>query len=317
MDNNIIDTDMDELYLFSDKILEMAAADRKDSRAPRIIIKVGSDIVSPGSAAQRNPREHYAIPAIANHVAYLHKKGVEIILVTSGAVATGKKNVELKEAPHLSGTPTDEERKIVLKQAYAAIGQTKMMQAYEQAFAVHDLYVGQLLVTKTTFENESQRINTSDTIETLLHNNIIPIINENDTVATEEIKFGDNDPLSAQIAKEYKGDMVIKLTSSEGVINRSCEQVTQAGRTYEPGSVIELVDDLEALRNAEVITCQTSVNGRGMSPVLDTAQLLMANNIPYIVIDGRKQQCIKEFFEHNLKGTVFVPENHILQRLLA
>jgi|GEM_PF-4832270 len=108
--------------------------------------------------------------------------------------------------------------------------------------------------------------------------------------------------------------MVIKLTSSEGVINRSCAQVIQAGRTYAPESLIELIDDLAALKDAEVITCQTSVNGRGMMPVLDAAQLLMTHNIPYIVIDGRKQQCVKEFFEHNMKGTVFIPKNNGLQK---
>ncbi len=167
------------------------------NESKRIVIKIGS-------AALSSDKSPEFIATLASDCFDLIKQGKEIVIVTSGAVALGRKKLQNVV-------------KLEEKQAAAAIGQIMLMQAYQDNFAVHGLTVAQLLLTPDDTENRRRHLNARNTIESLLSHSVIPIINENDTVATEEIRFGDNDRLSARVAQMIGANLLIILSDIDGL----------------------------------------------------------------------------------------------------
>ena len=151
---------------------------------------------------------------LSEEIAFLRKKGLRVTLVSSGAIAAGMGKLGIKKKPET----------IPQKQAVAAIGQGRLIQVYEEAFDRYDLKVAQILLTRDDLTHRGRYLNARNTLTTLLNWGIIPIINENDTVAVEEIKFGDNDNLSALITHLIDGDLLIILTDMEGLYNRDPRQ---------------------------------------------------------------------------------------------
>ncbi len=165
----------------------------------RIVVKVGSSSVSGDNAAQ--------IPALVDSLARLAKAGSEVILVSSGAIATGVPFMRLEARPEDLAT----------QQAAAAVGQNILVGRYQRALSVHDIIAGQVLLTANDMENPTHRDNAKRAIVRLLQLGILPIINENDTVATHEIRFGDNDRLAALVARMVGADQLILLSDVDAL----------------------------------------------------------------------------------------------------
>ena len=174
--------------------------------AKRIVVKVGSNVLT-----QDNGLNLGAIRSISRQICRLIDSGHEIILITSGAMASGLKKVNLHKRP-------DE---IPKRQAAAAIGQAGLIMEYEKAFDRYDKKVAQILLTGSDLSNRKRYLNARNTLYTILAWQVVPIINENDTVSVEEIKFGDNDNLSALIALLMDADILVNLTDIDGLYNKN------------------------------------------------------------------------------------------------
>ncbi len=169
----------------------------------RFVIKIGSNILS----HELIGLDTDIIRSLAENISKIASMGYEVVIVSSGAVAAGMKKLGLKSKP----------RDIRLKQAAAAIGQSTLMWAYEKAFAEYEHKVAQILLTREDFSDRKKYINSKNTIITLLSYGIIPVINENDTVTTDEIKFGDNDNLAALVAILIEAERLVILSDVDGL----------------------------------------------------------------------------------------------------
>lgn len=173
------------------------------SQTQRIVVKVGTSVLTAGSKQISAPR----LVEMARQVSALHAEKKQIILVSSGAIAAGRQELGFPTLP----------KQLPAKQMLAAVGQPRLMAMYEQFFTIYGVHVAQVLLTRADLANMHGYINARATLEALLAQGIIPIINENDTVATEEICFGDNDHLSAQVASLVEADLLILLTDQQGL----------------------------------------------------------------------------------------------------
>lgn len=260
-------------------------------RCRRLIIKIGSAVLT-------GPRglNLVMIHRLSDQIAELKVKGLEIVIVTSGAVASGVRKVGLTERP----------RTIPQKQAAAAVGQGFLMEAWEGAFNKFELLVAQVLLTTEDLAHRHRYLNARNTLETLLDWGILPIINENDTVVVEEIKFGDNDQLSAMIAGLIGADLVINLTDTEGLYE--CDPRLDAS-----ASLIQLVRGVDA----KLMACAGSGSGPvgtgGMLTKINAAKKCLASGIPMIIAPGRERDVILRLFKGEMLGTLFVPKKRIYQ----
>src|SRR5512146_1936864 len=171
-------------------------------KARRIVVKIGSRVLT----SEDNGLDAAVIARLAAEIATLREEKREVIIVSSGAVAAGRKALGLEDKP----------RTIPQKQAAAAVGQSKLMRAYEEAISLHGHKVAQLLLTREDLADRQRFLNARATLDTLLTFGIVPIINENDTVAVEEIKFGDNDNLSALVTNLTEAHLLVILTDIDG-----------------------------------------------------------------------------------------------------
>ena len=187
------------------------SSDNENNRSPlktvkRCVIKIGSALLT----ANGTRLDVDSIRRWAGEIAALRKQGIEVVLVTSGSVAAGMQRLDRKERP----------RALHELQAMAAIGQMGLVQVYESAFQVHGLHTAQVLLTHDDLSDRGRYLNARSTLRTLLQFGVIPVINENDTVATEEIRFGDNDTLAALVANLVEASLLLILTDQEGLYER-------------------------------------------------------------------------------------------------
>jgi glutamate 5-kinase len=258
----------------------------------KIVVKVGSAVLTDDGVLSRR-----TIIRLADEIAWLKRKGYQTALVSSGAIASGVGKLGMDRKPDT----------IPKKQAVAAIGQGSLMYAYEEAFQVHGLLVAQLLLTREDLTNRQRYLNAHNTLITLLDWGIIPIINENDTVAVEEIKFGDNDNLSALIAHLIESDLLIVLTDTEGLYDRDPREAPQARLIPEVG----LID-------ARVVDYTSRYAGQwglgGMRSKLLAAQKVTAGGVPVIVANGKMEGILREIIKGKPLGTLFLPQQPTLSR---
>jgi glutamate 5-kinase len=258
----------------------------------KIVIKIGSAVLTDNGVLHRP-----TITRLADDVAFLRKKGYQTVIVSSGAIASGVGKMGLSRKPVT----------IPQKQAVAAIGQGSLMYAYEEAFNSHQLLVAQLLLTREDLTNRQRYLNARNTLITLLEWGIIPIINENDTVAVEEIKFGDNDNLSALIAHLIESDLLIVLTDTEGLYDRDPREDPQARLI----PVVEQVDN-------QVLEYTSKYSGQwglgGMRSKIMAARKVTAGGISVIVASGRKEGVLQEIIKGKPLGTLFLPQKATLSR---
>src|ERR1051325_7640707 len=192
-------------------------------RARRVVVKIGSSLLSAEAGLDLR-----RIRTLVREVAELATNGREFILVTSGAVAAGRARLKLRERP----------RTIPQKQAAAAVGQIDLMAAYKHAFDAYGRHVAQVLVTRDDLTNRRRYLNAKHAIAALLDARVMPIVNENDTVAVDEIKLGDNDNLSAAVAGLVKADLLVILWGADGLYTADPRQQPNA----QPVPVVEASD---------------------------------------------------------------------------
>ncbi|MDI6780670.1 MAG: glutamate 5-kinase [bacterium] len=251
----------------------------------RIVVKVGTSLLT----TPDNDFSPACITGIVKELCSLRQGGKEIILVTSGAIGAGMCSLGLKHRPTT----------IPLKQACAAIGQSCLMNTYEQLFGEHQQIIAQVLLTHHELANRRSYLNTYNTLLTLLQYNTIPIINENDTVAVDEIKFGDNDTLSSLVAQLIEADLLILLTDIDGLYSK-----TPDGKRF--GELIPLVENI----TPEIVDMAKGTKNKfttgGMSTKITAAQIATAAGITVIILNGRVNGIISDAISGKGCGTTFI-----------
>jgi len=252
------------------------------SQAKLIVIKVGSDVLaktdSPGARHDRR-----VIRELAQSIAKLHQRGGKVVLVSSGAIGRGLAQLERASRP----------RKIEQLQAAAAIGQPHLMRLYEAALAKHGLKVGQILLTRSDFENRTRYLNTRRTIDALHKMRAVPIINENDSVAVEEIRFGENDILAALVGNLLRANLLIFLSSVDGLL--------KDGRVV---AVVKKVDE-ESYRLDQGRRSRGGTGG--MSSKLQAAALVTDAGDAAIIANGKLPHIVDRLLQGEELGTLFIP----------
>jgi glutamate 5-kinase len=251
----------------------------------RIVVKLGSSVVTTDKGL-----DHKTIRGIVENICEYKLRGKEFIIVTSGAIASGVRKMNLKDKP----------RTIPEKQAAASVGQSRLMAVYEQAFDRHGVRVGQMLLTRDDLSHRQRYLNARNTLTTLLSWGVVPIINENDTVMVEEIKFGDNDNLSALVANLADADLLLTLTDMEGFMD--CDP-----RVNENACLISVVDELtpEIMQLAGDTT--SGVGRGGMASKLAAAAKVRLTGAAMIIAKGKAPGIISSVMSAELCGTLITP----------
>ena len=257
-------------------------------RVRRVVVKLGSGTVTdPGGGLRLS-----TIRALAAQLSSaLAADGVSFVVVTSGAIAAGREKLGMTERP----------RTVSLKQAAAAVGQTSLMRAYERAFEKRGRHVAQLLLTHDDFESRERYVNARNTLLALLARGIVPIVNENDTVATEEIRLGDNDHLATLVTQMIGADLLILLTDSDGLQTKDPHRHPDARRI----PVVENLDDASVL--AAVGQRGSSAGTGGMASKLRAARVLSASGIPVVIASGLSRRSVLDVLAGKDRGTLILP----------
>jgi glutamate 5-kinase len=269
-------------------------ADRRAwlGQARRIVVKVGSGILSGGGGGLHRP----TLRALAETLAGLASRGSEVILVSSGAILAGMEALGLGERPKV----------LPLKQAAAAVGQSHLMHAYEEAFQPHGRRVAQILLTQEDLRSRVRYLNARNTLFTLLSLGVIPVVNENDTVAVQEIRFGDNDTLSALVAQLAEADLLVILTDTDGVFTADPHRDPAAHR-------IPLVRPQDALGAFCAENTGSAASIGGMSTKVRAAQRAALAGIPTVVTSGRDPGILSVVLAGQDVGTFFIPSHGRMQ----
>jgi glutamate 5-kinase len=246
--------------------------------ARRIVVKVGSSSISGDRAAQLGP--------LVDALAAAHARGAEIVLVSSGAIATGMPYLRLRERP------TD----LAVQQAAAAVGQSLLIKRYQERLDLFGITAGQVLLTASDIDNPTHRKNAERALETLLSLRILPIVNENDTVATHEIRFGDNDRLAALVARLIRADLLVLLSDVDALYTRPPE---------EPGAVrIPFVATGDPLTEVLVTESHTGVGTGGAATKLAAARTAADAGIAVLLTATER---VQEALTGDRVGTWFEP----------
>ena len=255
-------------------------------KARRIVVKVGSAVLT-----DENGLDSTVIENIARELSFLKKSGREVILVSSGSVAAGKRILAI-----------DDNREIGLaeKQALAAIGQPSLMQSYVMAFKGYGLNVAQVLLTHSDLADRDRYLRVRNTILSLFRFDTIPVLNENDTVAVEELRFGDNDTLAAMIANLIEADMFICLTDVVGLYTGNPSTDPNARPLYTVSTVTE---EIEAMAG----NLKSSLGTGGMQSKIRAAKMVANGGGSSFIGPGREETILQQLFSGEMVGTFFLP----------
>jgi len=262
---------------------------RKDSlgKVRRIVIKVGSSIL----ASVERGLHHEVFSHLAKEISELKRQGYEIILVSSGAIAAGMEKLGYKSRP----------QPITHKQATAAVGQSRLMNIYEGYFSRHQQMVAQILLTHDDLSHRRRFLNARNTLLTLLELGIIPIINENDTVVVDEIKFGDNDNLSALVTNLIEADLLIILTDIDGLCDSD-------PRLNPNAKCIPLVEDIDMDMKGMIGDTQGEWRVGGMVSKIQAAQKASRSGVPTVIARGTKEGVLHQIIKGKEIGTLILPK---------
>ena len=259
----------------------------------KMLIKIGSAVLTGD-----NGLDLHIIEQLVEEMVELKKRGYHIVIVTSGAIASGKHRMGL--TGHLKSMPQ--------KQAAAAIGQGRLMRVYSNAFGKYGLYVAQILLTMSDLTDRKRFLNIRNTLTTLMDWGVIPIINENDTVAVDEIKFGDNDHLAAMMANITETHLLINLTNTEGLYDHNPNRSKKA-------KVIPLVREISEVIEQAATDETSDVGSGGMRSKVMAAKKVTAFGIPYIIAPGKEPGILRDLFAGKERGTLFLPmKDHLNSR---
>jgi glutamate 5-kinase len=252
--------------------------------AKRLVVKVGSAVLSKGDIALHQP----TLQRICRELVWLRKGGRQVVLVSSGAILAGTGRLGLAERPG----------SIPLKQAAAAVGQSLLMRHYEEAFAPYGQKLGQLLLTQEDFRLRHRYLNARNTLFTLLHLEVLPVINENDTVAVEEIRFGDNDQLSALVATLLGADLLVILTDLDGLYTADPRKDPDAKLVHE-------VPRRSTGLHFWADESGTGLGTGGMATKVEAARAAAAAGVPTIIANGLVEGILEQIVRGDAVGTVF------------
>ncbi|MFW6011091.1 MAG: glutamate 5-kinase [Desulfosalsimonas sp.] len=259
--------------------------------ANRAVVKVGSNVLT---AAEGLNKE--VITSLSRQVCELSEKGLEVLLVSSGAMASGQKKIGLERRP-------DE---IPKRQAVAAVGQAGLILSYENAFEAYGRKVAQILLTSDDLSASRRRyLNARNTMHTLLAWKVVPIINENDTVVVEEIKFGDNDNLSALIALMMGADILVNLTDIDGLY-------TGDPRTDPEARLVPVVKSITREIEKKASGMPGVLGTGGMLSKIRAARKTSVAGIPMVIANGLEDDILIKLFKGEDMGTLFLPSEHRL-----
>jgi glutamate 5-kinase len=256
----------------------------------RAVVKIGSNVLTePGGLNLK------VIRSISRQASQLMDAGVEVILISSGAMASGIRKIGLPRRP-------DE---IPKRQAVAAVGQAGLILAYEKSFARYDRKVAQILLTSEDLASRKRYLNARNTFSTLLSWHIVPVVNENDTVVVESIKFGDNDHLSAMIALLLEADVLINLTDIDGLFDKD-------PRVHSDACLIPAVESIGKRVERMAGGIPGALGTGGMSTKIKAARKVTTAGIPMIIAKGDTPNILKKLFAGETHGTLFVPKTRRL-----
>ena len=257
-----------------------------DNKSERVVVKIGSNVLSSGS--ERLDRAH--LIEIVRQIAQLHGQGYPIAIVTSGAVLAGRERMGY---PQLRSS-------IPFRQMLAAVGQSRLMHLYEQFFDIYDIQVAQILLTADDFRDRQRYLNARDTMLGLLDERVVPIINENDTVATEEIKVGDNDNLAALVVTLIDAELLILLSDIAGLYDGDPHQDPNA-------RLIREVRHVDASIWGIAGESATDSGTGGMRTKIEAAQLVQRTGSTMVIAHGSERDVLLRIMEGELIGTRFLP----------
>ena len=250
----------------------------------RLVVKIGTSLLTRDGGHLDERR----LARFVRELAALRKAGVEVLVVTSGAIAAGTGELGWAHRPHAMGQ----------KQAAAAVGQIRLMERYRKYFARQGVPVGQVLLTREDFENRSRDQNAQATLRALLRSQVIPLINENDTIAVDEIRLGDNDTLAARVAVQVQADLLVLLTDVDGLMTRHPRQ----GK----GRLIGRVDQIGASVNALAHSSPGSARGTGgMLTKIRAARYATSHGVPMAIANGKRAGILKRLLDGQSVGTFF------------
>lgn len=257
----------------------------------RWVVKIGSALLTNNGAGLN----HSGISSWVKQIVELKKQGIDVVLVSSGAVAEGMFRIGLTVRPE----------ELHELQAAAAIGQMGLIQSYESQFQHYDLHTAQVLLTHDDLSNRKRYLNARSTLNTLLKFKVIPVVNENDTVVTDEIRFGDNDTLAALVANLIEADMLILLTDQEGLFNRDPSVFPDATLISESNIDNDSLDDMVQGDSGKV--------GRGgMLTKLSAARLAARSACATIIASGSEAKVLQKIQQAKIVGTLLYTDKEAL-----
>ncbi len=258
----------------------------KLEQARWLVVKIGSSLITnDGLGLDRD-----AIGSWAEQLVTLQRQGFKVVLVSSGAVAEGVARLGLKSRP----------RQVQLQQAAAAVGQMGVIQAYESCFSRHGVHAAQILLTHEDLSDRKRYLNARSTLKTLLEMAVVPVVNENDTVATAELCFGDNDTLAALVANLTNADVMIILTDQQGLYSADPRVDSQAQLVTEAAAEDQ---SLQAMAGTS-----SSLGRGGMLTKLSAARLAARSGTSTVIASGREPDVLLRILQGEVLGTLLVPE---------
>lgn len=255
----------------------------KDSR--KIVIKIGSNVLSDENGAVNKKVMHNIVEQVNDIIGM----GKQVILVSSGAGICGVGAIN----------KWSRRGDINYKQALCAIGQVELMMAYKEYFGDYGIHVAQILLTRDDFNDHHRTLNIRNAMFTLIDEGVVPVINENDSVSVDEIKIGDNDTLAALTTSLWNADLLIILSDIDGVFDKDPKANNDA-------KLIELVEDADKLLSTIKIGEKSSFGTGGIATKIEAASKVNKFGIPMILLNGSKENIIKDSLEGNGRGTLFL-----------
>lgn len=258
----------------------------------RIVVKLGTSTLTAGGK-HLNPRRMFEL---AQQMARARERGHEVVLVSSGAMAAGRARLGFDQSPP----------ELPRKQMLAAVGQTHLMMMWERAFEPYEVKVAQVLLTRADLSDRKRYLNARDTLGAILEHGIMPIINENDAVATEEIRVGDNDNLSALVANVVNADLLLMLTDMDGLFSADPRKDPSA-------KLVEVVPQIDDTVYALAGASRTGLGTGGMTTKLQAAELATRSGIAAVIANGALENVIANAADGKRVGTWFVAMTRSLE----
>lgn len=257
--------------------------------ARRIVVKVGTNVLAASGPPYGGP-DDARIGSIAEQIAALIKDGRQVALVSSGAIGCGMSELGMENRPTA----------LPISQAVASVGQGTLMAHYERHFRRHGLHAAQILLTHEDFDDRERYLNASNTVHALFELPCVPVINENDTISTEEIRFGDNDRLAALMTHLIRAELLILLTSVPGLY-------LERPRRGSPGKVLEVVQRVDAEIEALAYEDKTPLGVGGMKSKIEAARIATEAGEAALIADGRDPAVLTKIMAGEPVGTLFLP----------